>query len=322
MKVSVIVPVYNAEKTLRPCLDSLLNQTLDDYEVLAVNDGSTDGSAALLEEYRQRFPRRLRVLTVENGGQGRARNLALAEARGDFLGFADSDDWADPSLYEKLWRAAAEQNADLAVCDALEEWPEGKQVLLPFSHFERPIKMSTAVWNKLVRRETLGQVRFAEGLWYEDLAYVVQLLLRTDRIVTVPEALYHYRCGHSSTMNNSNAGRNRDLLKVLELLREPMRSAGREEDFASLLINHVLLDGINRLSRMSGTEKDDVIREYRDYVNKDVPDLRACPPFRAETRNRRLVMWLNAHGLHRVSHALLKIKGSTPSFGASASEKP
>ena len=131
MKLSVIVPVYNGAAFLRPCLDSLLNQTLDDYEILAVNDGSRDGSGAILEEYRRRAPEKLRVLTTENGGQGRARNLALDLARGDWLGFADSDDWVSPDMFEKLWRAGEESGADLVLCDAEERWPDGRRVYMP-----------------------------------------------------------------------------------------------------------------------------------------------------------------------------------------------
>ena len=308
MKLSVIVPVYNAEKFLRPCLDSLLAQTVRDAEFILVNDGSKDGSAAILEEYRRRDPGRIRVLTVENGGQGRARNLALDIAQGEFLGFADSDDWLEPDMFEKLIRAAENQNADVAVCDAEAFWPDGQRSYMPLARFERPIKISTEVWSKVIRRGTLGDVRFAEGLWYEDLAYVIELLLRTDRIVTVPQALYHYRCGHTSTMNNNNARKNRDLLKVLEQLRVPMQAAGREEEFDSLVLNHALLDGINRLRRQQGEEKEQVIREFRNYVNQMIPDLLPCPAFRWESRNRRLVMWMNYHGLDRLSGALLKLK--------------
>lgn len=308
MKLSVIVPVYNAEKYLRPCLDSLLAQTVRDAEFILVNDGSRDGSAAILEEYRQRDADRVRVLTVENGGQGRARNLALDIAQGEFLGFADSDDWLEPDMFEKLIRAAEEQNADVAVCDAEAFWPDGRRSYMPLAQFERPIKISTEVWSKVVRRSVLGQVRFAEGLWYEDLAYVIELLLRTDRIVTLPQAMYHYRCGHTSTMNNNNARKNRDLLQVLEQLRGPMLAAGREEEFASLVLNHALLDGINRLRRQQGGDKEQVIRELRNYVNQTIPDLGHCPAFGWESRNRRLVMWMNYHGLDRLSGALLKLK--------------
>ena len=308
MKLSIIVPVYNAEKFLRPCLDSLLDQNVKDCELILVNDGSRDSSGRILEEYRQRQPERIRVLTVENGGQGRARNLALDLARGEYLGFADSDDWVKPDMYEKLIAKAEETGADVVLCDAEEYWPDGHRVYMPLSQYERPIKVSTEVWSKLVRRSSLGDLRFAEGLWYEDLAYVALLLLRTEKIAAVHEPLYCYRCGHTSTMNNNNSRKNRDLLSILDLLKGPMREAGRGEDFESLVLNHALLDAINRVGRQSSSDKKDIIREIKDYVNQEVPRLTASSAYRMESRNRRLVMWMNYHGLDKLSAALLKLK--------------
>ena len=98
MKLSVIVPVYNVEKYLRECLDSLAAQTLRDYELILVNDGSTDGSQALIDEYTARFPRLITAMTVTNGGQGRARNFGIERARGEYLGFVDSDDSVAPDI--------------------------------------------------------------------------------------------------------------------------------------------------------------------------------------------------------------------------------
>ena len=308
MKLSVIVPVYNAEKFLRPCLDSLLAQTVQDFELLLVDDGSRDSSGRILEEYRQRQPERIRVLTVENGGQGRARNLALDLAQGEFLGFADSDDWVKPDMFEKMIAKAEETDADVVICDAEEYWPDGHRAYMPLSQYERPIKISTEVWSKLVRRSSLGDLRFAEGLWYEDLAYVVLLLLRTDKIAAIPEPLYCYRCGHTSTMNNNNSRKNRDLLTILELLKTPMRDAGRQDDFESLVLNHALLDTINRVGQQNSSDKDTIIREIRSYVNREVPNLRTSSAYRLESRNRRLVMWMNYHGLDKLSAALLKLK--------------
>ena len=115
MKLSVIIPVYNVEKYLAACVDSLLNQTMRDLEILLVDDGSTDSSGAIADRYAAAQPDRVRVLHVDNGGQGRARNFALPLARGEYLGFVDSDDWVLPEMYEKLCRRADESGADIAL---------------------------------------------------------------------------------------------------------------------------------------------------------------------------------------------------------------
>ena len=102
MKVSIIVPVYNAEKYLEKCLDSLCCQSLDDYELILINDGSRDSSAQIMESYRGKYPDTVRTLTVENGGQGRARNIGISMAKGDYIGFADSDDWVCPDMFKTV----------------------------------------------------------------------------------------------------------------------------------------------------------------------------------------------------------------------------
>ena len=165
--------------------------------------------------------------------------------------------------------------------------------------------------DKVFRRSLVEQLRFPEGLWYEDFAFSALALTRVERVATVPEELYCYRIGHPSTMHNQNAGKNLDLLKVLELLRGPMVEAGRKDEFESLVLNHALLDAINRVQRQTGDNKVTVIREIKNYVNHIVPDLRFCPAYWAESRNRRLVMWLNYHGLSSISGALLKLKNGT-----------
>ena len=308
MKLSVIVPVYKAEKTLRKCVDSLLAQTLGDLEVILINDGSPDGCQAILDDYAARFPETVRTKTVENGGQGRARNFGIDMARGDWLGFVDSDDWVLPEMYEKLIAAAEKEGADVAVCDTLECYEDGGTRLLRAWREGSALAAAGSSCDKVFRRSLIGDLRFPEGLWYEDFAFSALALSRTERLARVPETLYCYRIGHPSTMHNDNARKNLDLLAVLDLLRGPMEAEGRREDYESLVLNHALLDGVNRLRRQNGSDKENVIREIRNYVNRQIPDLGRCAAFKAESAKRRLVMRLNYHGLDKVSAALLKLK--------------
>ena len=118
-KVSVIVPVYNSENYLRQCLDSLVYQTLNDIEIIAVNDGSTDNSAIILEEYALKFPDKIRQFNQENKGQACARNFGLQQAKGEYIGFVDSDDSVALDLFEKMYQLARSEKADLVECDFL-----------------------------------------------------------------------------------------------------------------------------------------------------------------------------------------------------------
>ena len=308
MKLSVIVPVYKAEKTLRKCVDSLLAQTLGDLEVILINDGSPDGCQAILDDYAARFPETVRTKTVENGGQGRARNFGIDMTRGDWLGFVDSDDWVLPEMYEKLIAAAEKEGADVAVCDTLQCFEDGSAQVLRAWREGSALAAAGSSCDKVFRRSLVSELRFPEGLWYEDFAFSALALSRTERLARVPETLYCYRIGHPSTMHNDNARKNLDLLAVLDLLRGPLEAAGKREDFESLVLNHALLDGINRLRRQNGTEKENVIQEIRDYVNQQIPSLGRCAAFRAESAKRRLIMWLNYHGRDKLSAALLGLK--------------
>ena len=309
MKLSVIVPAYNAEKTIRQSLDSILAQTRPVDELIVINDGSTDGTEKILQEYRDAYPDCFRFRTVENGGQGRARNFGLEIARGDWLGFVDSDDWVQPEMYETLISAAEREGADIAVCDILRCFEDGSRDTLRAWREGSALAAAGSCCDKVFRRSLVSDLRFPEGLWYEDFAYSALALSRAGKLSRVPEPLYCYRIGHPSTMHNQNARKNLDLLAVLDLLHKPMLDAGRKDDYETLVLSHALLDAINRVQRQEGKEKFTVIKEIRDYVNRTIPDLSHCPAFRAESGKRRLVMWLNYHGLNRLSGALLKLKG-------------
>ena len=308
MKLSVIVPVYNVEKYLRECLDSLAAQTLRDYELILVNDGSTDGSQALIDEYTARFPRLITAMTVTNGGQGRARNFGIERARGEYLGFVDSDDSVAPDMFEKLCAAADREAADVAVCGIVNSFADGRRETPALLRDGRDIALAGSASNKIFRRSAVGDIRFPEGLWYEDFDFSAKLICAADKTAYVDEALYIYRRGHESTMNNRDGVTSLDSLAVMGDLEPFFTGRGRRDDFEYLVINHVLLDSINRLSAQSSSEKKQVIKKLRAYVRDIIPDLSECGSFRREPRNRRIVMRLNYTGLDAVSRLLLRAK--------------
>ena len=308
MKLSVIVPVYKAEGTLRQCVDSLLGQSIEDKEILLINDGSPDGCQAILDEYAARYPACVRTKTVDNGGQGRARNFGLDMARGEWIGFVDSDDWVEPQMYEKLIAAAQAQGCDVAVCDTRKCFADGSRQTLRAWREGELLSAAGSSCDKVFHRSLIEGLRFPEGLWYEDFAFSALALSRAGKLAFVPEELYCYRIGHESTMHNENARKNLDLLKVLELLRGPMTENGQSEQFAVLVLDHALLDAIGRLGKQNGPDKDDVIKEIRDYVNREVPDLGKCSAFQQQSGKRKLIMWLNYHGLDKLAAALLRMK--------------
>ena len=113
VKVSIIIPAYNTEKYIDNCLQSLVNQTLKEMEIIIVDDGSKDNTLELLRGYEAKFPEKIKVFTKENGGQASARNLALEHVTGEYVGFVDSDDWVSLDMYEKMYQKAKETDADI-----------------------------------------------------------------------------------------------------------------------------------------------------------------------------------------------------------------
>lgn len=307
MKLSIIVPVYKVEEYLGECVDSLLSQTIDDYEIILVDDGSPDNSGKIADEYAAANPDMIRVLHIDNGGQGRARNFALDIAKGDFVGFVDSDDWVTHDMYEKMYASAAETGADVVVCDFMERFADGRESVLPASLQDNWLGSAGSSCNKIFRRSLIGELRFPVGLWYEDFYFSAVMLLRSKHTEFIAEPLYIYRRGQESTMHNNNAAKNLDMLTIMDMLEKEMVPAGYKDDFEFFLVNHVLLDSISRLAKQDAPERKEVIGKLRLYVQAKIPKLSGCGSYKKESRKRRLIMWMNYHGLEDAGQFILKI---------------
>lgn len=307
MKLSIIVPVYKVEEYLGECVDSLLSQTIDDYEIILVDDGSPDNSGKIADEYAAVNPDMIRVLHIDNGGQGRARNFALDIAKGDFVGFVDSDDWVTHDMYEKMYTRAAETGADVVVCDFMERFADGRESMLPASLQDNWLGSAGSSCNKIFRRSLVGALRFPVGLWYEDFYFSAVMLLRSNHTEFIAEPLYIYRRGQESTMHNNNAAKNLDMLTIMDMLEKEMLPAGHKDDFEFFLVNHVLLDSISRLAKQDAPERKEVIGKLRQYVQAKIPKLSGCGSYKKESRKRRLIMWMNYHGLEDAGQLVLKV---------------
>ena len=197
--ISVIVPVYNVELYLRKCLDSIVGQSYRDIEILIIDDGSTDGSGSICDEYAEK-DERIRVFHSENRGLSSARNLGLDEATGDWIGFVDSDDRIEPDMYEVLIDKALETKADVVECgyyidyvSKTENYSAGKCTISGSESVEALIRgeIKTRVWNKVYRSSLFNKTRFPDGRCYEDIA-TTHKLVRYSIVTGVPEFFYHY----------------------------------------------------------------------------------------------------------------------------------
>ena len=216
--VSVIVPVYKVEKYLSKCLDSIVNQTYKNLEIILVDDGSPDNSGKICDEYAQKDSR-IKVIHKENGGLSSARNAGLDIATGEYIAFADSDDSVHLDFVEKLYRAIKEENADIACCsveDFIEDKNkiecnldvdkktviEGKGGGFKF-YYDLGRKSTNVVWNKLYKRHIFETLRFTNGRVYEDRAIYLHLLAQSEKMVFIPEALYTYTIRSGSLMKSN-----------------------------------------------------------------------------------------------------------------------
>ena len=212
--ISVIVPVYNVERFLARCLDSILGQNLHDIEVICVDDGSPDDSIRILRSYAARDAR-IKIIRQENRGLGGARNTGIEAASGEYIGFVDSDDWVDSDFYEKLYDAAMRTGADIACASLISHRGEKikKRIVYDAEHIAESVQdrfetgqcpPSFYVVNKIYRRNILqdGGVRFREHVVLEDVEFTAKAVYAAGRMVTVPGTAYRYMFNSSSIVNS------------------------------------------------------------------------------------------------------------------------
>ena len=227
--ISIIIPVYNTEQYLNECVDSILAQTYENWELFLVDDGSTDKSGEICDDYAKNDTR-IKVLHLENGRQGRARNRALDKAQGEYICFADSDDYLPLNALEIMWEGIKKENVKLI--QFASEKILGEKRIFNFSHREY-IKMDAqsalvnyitankeviqhAPWAKLYKAELFEGVRFPESKIYEDSATIYKLIEKCDNVVYSPQVVYYVRERDGSTTRQKIGKRNLDRLSVYE----------------------------------------------------------------------------------------------------------
>ncbi|MBR0162821.1 MAG: glycosyltransferase [Oscillospiraceae bacterium] len=326
MKLSVIVPVYNTARYLAGCFASILNPDLRDYEVIVVNDGSTDQSPEIIHDWNRRFPTLLHPVDTPNGGLGHARNVGLALARGEYVLFVDSDDTlADGALEEIL--TLTEQRFDIAVFDFVHVDEKGQKLARfsgceensSFSLQERPSFLHAPMnaCNKIWRKSLFldNGIAFPDRLWFEDLATSPKLLLHAEKILPVHKPWYLYLQRQGSITNATNAERNREMITVvhgvLDYFREKDSLTQYSAELEYLCFYHEFLTSVTRVNLID--PKSPVQEELRDDYLREFPHYRSNPYFRGAPAKYRLLAGLIEHRRWRGVHMLMtmnkKVKG-------------
>jgi len=234
-RVSVIVCAYNAEATIAECLDSLFAQTADDFETIVVDDGSTDGTVAVVERMSEGAPVRVRVVGMEHAGLAAARNRGMDESQAVYLTFVDADDTIEPTALERLVERAESIGADIVVCDmvytdfetgsVMHVYHQGDGSLYRGSLIDSPgllRKLGASACGKLMRRSLFEEsaVRFPDGRTFEDLWTIYRICGEADRIAKVDEPLYNYRQSRQGSIMSTYDDRYFDIIEALAVTND------------------------------------------------------------------------------------------------------
>lgn len=219
-KVSVIVPVYNVEKYIEKCLESLVNQTLQDIEIIIVNDGSTDGSEEIIRKYLNKYSEKIKYVTKTNGGLSDARNYGMKYATGDYIAFLDSDDYVDVTIYEKMYKKAVYENCDFVECDFIWKYDNKEVKDCGYMYKDKHEMLANArvvAWNKLIKKELIDKLNleFPKGLRYEDVEFFYKLIPYINKFGFVKEYLIYYVQRATSIANTQNE-RTKEIFEVLD----------------------------------------------------------------------------------------------------------
>lgn len=235
VKVSIIVPVYNTEKFLKKCLNSLINQTLKEIEIICVDDGSTDNSPTILNDFMKK-DNRIKVIHQENSGVSVSRNRAVSVAQGEYIGFVDSDDWVDEDFFEKLYNASQKYNSDIIAGDFFRC---GKILRTKKLKYKKEQIFTTSaekikaayipkynyVCNKIYRRESLLKLNipFEIGRYYEDMIWLVKIIYSLNGFITVPNTFYYYRRNVNSIVFQKSDKHKKDYKSAKEEMLNYMK---------------------------------------------------------------------------------------------------
>lgn len=302
--ISIIVPVYNVEKYLKKCITSILKQTFRDFELILVDDGSTDCSGKICDDFAK-MDSRIFVIHKNNAGLSSARNIGISIARGNYLGFVDSDDYIATDMYEMLYKNLIREDADISVCGIYHCYAGRKSKVNEFYYkvlnvqeairfiFERK-DADVSAWNKLYKKEIFHSVRYPEGKIYEDTYVIVRLFMLCRKIVFSSERKYYYchRAGsittkHFTKRNFALIEAYRENFLIIKKYFPEIKKIAAEKLYYA---NFIVLDGMIA----SGCEK-----EYREEISKVVKFLK---------RHYKEMLYCNTFTIKRkISMLILKI---------------
>lgn len=324
VKVSVIIPVYNVEQYIDKCLKSLANQTLNEIEIIVVNDGSPDNSQKIIDKYVKKYPNKIRSFIKENGGQGSARNFGLLQAKGEYIAYVDSDDWVENTMFEEMYNKAILDNSDIVVCGNNVVSMNGEILKVESSLMYKDDILNIlfgkmAVWNKIYKKELLlkNKIEFRQKVWYEDIDFSAKILFDTLKISFVDKPFYNYLLRPGSTMNNSNIQKNLELLlafdEMIHYFKGNNNFEKNYERLEFLCLYHVYIAGITRLINCNVPMKNKkvIIKKYENYIKNNFKTFKSNKYIKYMSINKKIIYTLLNLKLYYIIKLIFKIKNGS-----------
>lgn len=247
IKLSIVVAVYNLEEYLPRCLDALVNQTMKEIEIICVDDGSTDSAPKIIDDYQSKYPDLVKSFHKENGGEFTTRNYGLERAIGEYVTFVDTDDYVETNWAEKLYNAAKQNDADLAVCGFERiDLKTNKVIAKNMTKFGNTVKeispkddyvlfINPAPWNKVYKREKIKDLRFLPFRGFNDTMFLASCYIKMDKIAFIPDVLYHYYLRYDSQIHTVNQQDVMNLKKYLLEVKKLYIESGKYDEMKYIL---------------------------------------------------------------------------------------
>ena len=310
-QISVIIPIYNVERYLRQCIDSILAQTFTDFELLLIDDGSPDGCPAICDEYAEKDAR-IRVFHKQNGGVTSARNKGLDNAKGNWIIYIDGDDWIEPTYVEELYNEAINNEADIAICAFRFVYEDGSSVIEHPTIWDDNKQASlnryiASIWTTAcgsIQKSSLYKdngVQSPKDLTFcEDFHLIVRLCYFADKVVSIDKPLYNYRQQPSSILHSTSFEKlQRDELTAYTEILEFFRNQGVFEIYQKSISWRI----INALQHM--ILKPSYFEEFKQHYPDKKKYIWGCPFIGFKLR---VLAWLITHNCESIAKAIIRLR--------------
>lgn len=319
-KVSIIVPVYNVEKYLKKCLDSLVNQTFKDYEIIVVNDGSTDDSENIIMKYQSEYSKLIKYIKKQNGGLSDARNKGIKTAEGKYIMFVDSDDYITQDMVEKLYSAIIKEDSDMAICNYIRVNFKGENIknynynFGTTNVFDNPkiLLNKPAAWNKIYKKTLFDNMMYDKGKYYEDIRLTTKLYLKCNKIAFIDDFCYYYIERANSIMQDKNIDRNFEIVDALKSIIDFYKKEAKydifKEEIEFIMIDNIIISTFVRIICCSKSYSK-YLKDYLNFINQYFPNYKKNKYIKELDYKRKIVYFLNSKKLYGLTKILFKMKG-------------